>query len=116
MAIGKAPEGYGMTRNIEGPTKWYPGPPVGEGGRIVSVSMSEDLFSKLTTIAKMGGKTLGCVVRGAFEEYAKKLIEDEDPEFLQEVKDLAIRLDSYSSSSNLRESKSSGSRQIARGW
>ena len=73
--------------------------------RIVSVSMSEDLFSKLTTIAKMGGKTLGCVVRGAFEEYAKKLIEDEDPEFLQEVKDLAIRLDRYSSSSNLRESK-----------
>lgn len=105
MAIGKAPEGYGITRNIEGPTKWYPGPPVGEGGRIVSVSMSEDLFSKLTTIAKMGGKTLGCVVRGAFEEYAKKLIEDEDPEFLQEVEDLVARLDRYSSSSNPRESE-----------
>ena len=79
MAIGKAPEGYGITRNIEGPTKWYPGPPVGEGGRIVSVSMSEDLFSKLTTI------------------------EDEDPEFLQEVEDLVARLDRYSSSSNPRE-------------
>ena len=105
MAIGKAPEGYGITRNIEGPTKWYPGLPVGEGGRIVSVSMSEDLFSKLTTIAKMGGKTLGCVVRGAFEEYAKKLIEDEDPEFLQEVEDLVARLDRYSSSSNPRESE-----------
>ena len=105
MAIGKAPEGYGITRNIEGPTKWYPGPPVGEGGRIVSVSMSEDLFSKLTTIAKMGGKTLGCVVRGAFEEYAKKLIEDEDPEFLQEVEDLYKLLDKYNPNPNPRESK-----------
>ena len=111
MAIEKAPEGYGITGDIGGTTEWYSGPPLGEGGRIVSVSMSEDLFSKLTTIAKMGGKTLGCVVRGAFEEYAKKLIEDEDPEFLQEVEDLVARLDKYnpnpnpSPNPNPRESK-----------
>jgi hypothetical protein len=96
---------YGITRNIEGPTKWYSGPPVGEDGRTVSVRMSNDLFDKLTTAAKVEGKTPGCVVREAFEEYAKKLIEDEDPEFLQEVEDLAIRLDRHSSSSNPRESK-----------
>ena len=32
MAIRKAPEGYGITGDIEGPTKWYSGPPIGEGG------------------------------------------------------------------------------------
>ena len=105
MAIGKAPEGYGITRNIEGPTKWYPGPPVGEGGITASVRMPDELFDKLATIAKVEGKTLGCVVREASEEYAKKLIEDEDPEFLQEVEDLVARLDRYSSSSNPRESE-----------
>ena len=105
MAIEKAPEGYGITGDIGGPTEWYSGPPLGEGGRIVSVSMSEDLFDELTTIAKMGGKTLGCVVRGAFEEYAKKLIEDEDPEFLQEVEDLVARLDKYNPDPNPRESE-----------
>lgn len=105
MAIRKAPEGYGITGDIEGPTKWYSSPPIGEGGHTVSVSMSRNLFDRLTTAAKVEGKTPGCVVREAFEKYAKKLIEDEDPGFRQEVEDLATRLDRYSSSSNPRESK-----------
>ena len=29
MAIEKAPKGYGITGDLEGPTKWYSGPPVG---------------------------------------------------------------------------------------
>ena len=105
MVIGKAPEGYGITRNIEGPTKWYPGPPVGEGGRIVSVSMSEDLFNKLTTAAKVEGKTPGCVVREASKEYAEAIIKD--PKFLQKVGELAERLDKYNPNPNPnpRESK-----------
>ena len=103
MAIGKAPEGYGITRNIEGPTKWYSGPPVGEGGRIVSVSMSRGLFDRLTTAAKVEGKTPGCVVREASKKYAEAIIGD--PGFRQEVKDLATRLDKYSSNPNSRESE-----------
>ena len=102
MAIGKAPEGYGITGNIEGPTKWYSGPPVGEGGRIVSVSMSEDLFDELTTIAKMGGKTLGCVVRGASKKYAEAIIKD--PKFRRKAGELAVLLDRYKSP-NSRESE-----------
>ena len=56
MAIRKAPEGYGITGDIEGPTKWYSGPPIGEGGHTVSVSMSRNLFDRLTTAAKVEEK------------------------------------------------------------
>ena len=103
MAIEKAPEGYGITGKIEGSTKWYPGPPVGEGGRTVSVSMSRGLFDRLTTAAKVEGKTLGCVARKAVGNYIKRC--QQDPGFRQEVEDLAIRLDRYGSNPNPRESK-----------
>ena len=65
MAIGKAPEGYGITRNIEGPTKWYPGPPVGEGGRTVTVSITTEQLEKLRGIALVAGMTMGAVIREA---------------------------------------------------
>lgn len=105
MTIGKAPEGYGITRDIKGPTKWYSGPPIGEGGHTVSVSMPEGLFNELTTVAKVEGKTPGCVVREASKEYAEAIIKD--PEFLQKVGELAERLDKYKSNPkpNPRESK-----------
>ena len=79
MAIRKAPEGYGITGDIEGPTKWYPGPPVGEGGRIVTVSMTEDQFEKVRKIALGSGKTMGAVLRESSREHAKATVED--PEF-----------------------------------
>mgnify|MGYP000979319873 CR=1 FL=1 len=60
MAIGKAPEGYGITGDIEGPTKWYPGPPVGEGGRIVTVSVTEEQLKKLRDLARVTGNDYGC--------------------------------------------------------
>ncbi len=104
MAIEKAPEGYGITG--EGSTKWYPGAPVGEGGRTVSVSMSRGLFDRLTTAAKVEGKTLGCVVREASKKHAKAIVED--PGFQQKVKDLATRLDKldkYNPDPNPRESE-----------
>ena len=103
MAIEKAPEGYGITGDIGGSTEWYSGSPVGEGGHTVSVSMSRDLFDRLTTAAKVEGKTLGCVVREASKKYAEAIIED--PKFQREVGELAMLLDRYSSSSNLHESK-----------
>ena len=95
----------GLQEKIEGSTKWYPGPPVGEGGRTVSVSMPEDLFNKLTTAAKVEGKTPSCVVGEASKEYAEAIIKD--PEFLQKVGELAERLDKYKSNPkpNPRESK-----------
>ena len=102
MAIEKAPEGYGITGKIEGSTKWYPGPPVGEGGRTVSVSMSRGLFDRLTTAAKVEGKTLGCVVREASGKYTKKLVED--PEFRYKAGELAVLLDRYKSPTS-RESE-----------
>ena len=74
MAIGKAPEGYGITRNIEGPTKWYPGPPVGEGGRIVTVSATEEQLKKLRDLARVTGMTMGAVIREASREYAKATV------------------------------------------
>lgn len=105
MAIEKAPEGYGITGKKEGSTKWYPGPPVGEDGRTVSVSMSRGLFDRLTTAAKVEGKTLGCVVREASGKYAEAIIKD--PEFLQKVGELAEHLDKYKSNPkpNPRESE-----------
>ena len=105
MAIRKAPEGYGITGDIEGPTKWYSGPPIGEGGRTVSVSMSRGLFDRLITAAKVEGKTPGCVVGEASKEYAEAIIKD--PEFLQKVGELAERLDKYKSNPkpNPRESE-----------
>ena len=51
MAIEKAPEGYGITGDIGGPTEWYSGPPVSEGGRTVTVSMTEGQFGNLRDIA-----------------------------------------------------------------
>ena len=101
MAIRKAPEGYGITGDIEGPTKWYSGPPVGEGGRIVSVSMSEDLFSKLITIAKVEGKTPGCVAGEAVGDYIERYWQD--PELRQKARKLAELLVRYKP--NPRESK-----------
>ena len=101
MAIENAPKGYGITGDIEGPTKWYSGPLVGEGGHTVSVSMSEDLFDELTTIAKVEGKTPGCVVREASKKYAKAIIGD--PGFRQEAKDLYKLLDKYNPNPNPRE-------------
>lgn len=103
MTIGKAPEGYGITGDIGGSTEWYSGPPVGEGGITASVRMPDELFDKLATIAKVEGKTLGCVVKEASEKYTKKLVEDS--KFQREVGELAMLLDRYSSSSNLHESK-----------
>lgn len=102
MAIGKAPEGYGITGDIEGSTEWYSGPLVGEGGHTVSVSMSEDLFDELTTIAKVEGKTPGCVVREASKKYTEAIIGDS--EFQREVGELAVLLDRYKSP-NSRESE-----------
>jgi len=92
MAIVKAPEGYGITRNIEGPTKWYPGPPVGEGGRTVTVSVTTEQFEELREVALVTGMTMGAIVREASKKHAKAIVED--PGFQQEVEDLAKRLDS----------------------
>lgn len=103
MTIEKAPEGYGITGDIGGSTEWYSGPLVGEGGHTVSVSMSEDLFDELTTIAKVEGKTPGCVVREASKKYAEAIIGD--PGFRQEAKDLYKLLDKYNPNPNPRESK-----------
>ena len=103
MAIGKAPEGYGITGDIEGPTKWYSGPPIGEGGHTVSVSMSRNLFDRLTTAAKVEGKTPGCVLQEILDDYAKEYWQD--PGFLQEVKDLYKLLDKYNPNSNPRENE-----------
>ena len=102
MAIEKAPEGYGITGDIGVPTKWYSGPPVGEGGHTVSVSMSRGLFDRLTTAAKVEGKTLGCVVRGASKKYAEAIIKD--PKFRRKAGELAVLLDRYKSP-NSRESE-----------
>ena len=55
------------------------------------MSMSRNLFDRLTTAAKVEGKTPGCVVGEASKEYAEAIIKD--PEFLQKVGELAERLD-----------------------
>jgi len=91
MAIEKAPEGYGITGDVEGSTKWYSGAPVGEGGITASVRMPVELFDELVTIAKVEGKTLGCVVQEILDDYTEECWQD--PGFRQEVKDLAKRLD-----------------------
>ncbi|MBB1566862.1 hypothetical protein HG431_003720 [Candidatus Saccharibacteria bacterium] len=103
MVIEKAPEGYGITGDIGGPTEWYSGPPVGEGGRTVTVSMTEEQFEELREIALVTGKTMGAVMREASREHAKATVED--PEFQQEVDDLAKRLGKYNPDPNPRESE-----------
>ena len=103
MTIGKAPEGYGITGDIGGPTEWYSGPPVGEGGRTVTVSMTEGQFGKLREVALVTGMTMGAVVRKASIEHAEAALKD--PGFQREVGELAMLLDRYSSSSNPHESK-----------
>jgi ribbon-helix-helix protein, copG family len=103
MAIEKAPEGYGITGDIGGPTEWYSGPPVGEGGRTVTVSITTEQFEELREIALVTGMTMGAVVRKASREHAKATVED--PGFRQEVKDLAARLDKYNPKPNPRESE-----------
>lgn len=103
MTIEKAPEGYGITGDIGGPTKWYSGPPVGEGGRTVTVSMTEEQFEKLRKVALVTGMTMGAVVRKASREHAKATVKD--PGFRQEAEDLAIRLDKYNPKPNPRESE-----------
>lgn len=103
MAIKKAPESYGITGDIGGPTKWYSGPPVGEGGRTVTVSMTEEQFEKLRKVALVTGMTMGAVVRKASREHAKATVKD--PGFRQEAEDLAIRLDKCNPKPNPRESE-----------
>ena len=93
MAIRKAPEGYGITGDIEGPTKWYSGPPIGEGGHTVSVSMSRNLFDRLTTAAKVEGKTPGCVAGEAVGDYIERYWQD--PELRQKARKLAKLLVRY---------------------
>ena len=103
MAIEKAPEGYGITGDIGGPTEWYSGPPVSEGGRTVTVSMTEGQFGNLRDIAHVTGRTMGAIVRETSIEHAEATLKD--PGFRQEVEYLATRLDRYSSSPNSRESE-----------
>ena len=103
MAIEKAPKGYGITGDIGGSTEWYSGPPVGEGGRTVTVSMTEGQFGNLRDIARVTGRTMGAIVREASIEHAEATLKD--PGFQQEVEDLATRLDKYNPKPNLHESK-----------
>ena len=102
MAIEKAPKGYGITGDLEGPTKWYSGPPVGEGGRTVTVSITTEQFEKLRGIALVTGMTMGAVIREASREHAKATVED--PKFRRKAGELAVLLDRYKSP-NPRESK-----------
>lgn len=95
MTIGKAPEGYGITGDIGGPTKWYSGPPVGEGGRTVTVSITTEQFEKLRGIALVTGMTMGAVIREASREHAKATVED--PKFRRKAGELAVLLDRYKS-------------------
>ena len=103
MTIEKAPEGYGITGDVEGSTKWYSGPPVGKGGRTVTVSVTTEQFEELREVALVTGMTMGAIVREASKKHAKAIVED--PEFQQEVDDLAKRLDKYNPNPNPRESK-----------
>ena len=102
MAIEKAPEGYGITGDIGGPTEWYSGPPVGEGGRTVTVSITKEQFEKLREVALVTGMTMGAVVRKASREHAKATVED--PKFRRKAGELAVLLDRYKSP-NSRESE-----------
>lgn len=95
MAIEKAPKGYGITGDLEGPTKWYSGPPVGEGGRTVTVSITTEQFEKLRGIALVTGMTMGAVIREASREHAKATVED--PKFRRKAGELAVLLDRYKS-------------------
>lgn len=95
MAIEKAPEGYGITGDMEGPTKWYSGPPVGEGGRTVTVSITTEQFEELRGIALVTGMAMGAVVRKASEKYTQKLVGD--PKFRRKAGELAVLLDRYKS-------------------
>jgi hypothetical protein len=98
---GKPCDCAGVSQSAEGID--CSGVPVGKGWRTVYVEMSGELFDRFTTVAKVRRETLGCVARKAVGNYIKRC--QQDPGFRQEVEDLAIRLDRYSSSSNLRESK-----------
>lgn len=102
MAIEKAPKGYGITGDLEGPTKWYSGPPVGEGGRTVTVSITTEQLEKLRGIALVTGMTMGAVIREASREHAKATVED--PKFRRKAGELAVLLDRYKSPDS-RESK-----------
>ena len=95
MAIEKAPKGYGITGDLEGPTKWYSGPPVGEGGRTVTVSITTEQFEKLRGIALVTGMTMGAVIRESSREHAKATVED--PKFRRKAGELAVLLDRYKS-------------------
>lgn len=95
MAIEKAPKGYGITGDIGGSTEWYSGPPVGEGGRTVTVSITTEQFEKLRGIALVTGMTMGAVIREASREHAKATVED--PKFRREAGELAVLLDRYKS-------------------
>ena len=77
--------------------------PVGKGSRTVDIKMPGELFDRFTTVAKVRRETLGRVVIDAVGNYIKRC--QQDPGFRQEVKDLATRLDRYSSNPNPRESK-----------
>ena len=101
MAIEKAPKGYGITGDIGGSTEWYSGPPVGEGGRTVTVSITTEQFEKLRGIALVTGMTMGAVMRKASREHAKATVED--PKFRQKARKLAELLVRYKP--NSRESE-----------
>ena len=103
MTIKKAPEGYGITGDIGGPIEWYSGPPVGEGGRTVTVSITKEQFEKLREVALVTGMTMGAVVRKASREHAKATVED--PKFQREVEGLNRLLDKYNPDPNPRESE-----------
>lgn len=103
MAIEKAPEGYGITGDIGGSTEWYSGPPVGEDGRTVTVSITKEQFEKLREVALVTGMTMGAVVRKASREHAKATVED--PKFQREVEGLNRLLDKYNPKPNPHESE-----------
>ena len=77
--------------------------PVGKGSRTVDINMSGKLFDRLTTVAKVKRQTLGRVVIDAVGNYIERC--QQDPGFLQEVKDLYKLLDKYNPNSNPRENE-----------
>ena len=98
---GKPCDCAGVSQSAEGID--CPEVPVGKGFRTVDIEMPGALFDRFTTVAKVRHETLGCVARKAVGNYIERC--QQDPGFQQKVKDLAKRLDRYSSSPISRESK-----------
>ena len=93
---GKPCDCAGVSQSAEGID--CPEVPVGKGFRTVDIKMSGELFDMLTTVAKVKCQTLGRVVIDAVGNYIERC--QQDPGFLQEVKDLVTRLDKYNPNSN----------------